>query len=116
METIPGFYDWKKHSLTQKERAAARNAKAIEALEAAAPPVVLSEKEINELIEVYNEVEITLHSLRRVIFKALSARKGYRMLYIGQGDTFDGTEAAINYFEVNDKPQTIRAASLGKEE
>jgi hypothetical protein len=79
-------------------------------------PVTLSEPitadELLEVIAEYNRTETAAHELKRVIFEALSRRKGYRKIRIG-GDTFDGTPGAYSATG-SDLPRLIVVESLGE--
>jgi hypothetical protein len=74
----------------------------------------MAEADLLACIDEYNRTETAAHELKRIIFSALAGRKGYRMLRIGQGDSFNGTEAAFAAAQ-NDQPKLITVESIGGE-
>lgn len=117
MKTIEGLYNWDRHAenATKRAQAIGRQAAAKAAERRANDlPAPGNEADLKAAIDQYNEVEAIAHTLKRAIFAALAARTGYRMLRIGTGDSFNGTEAAAARREL-EAPHLIKVESLGSE-
>jgi len=107
MKTVEGLYDWQDHKDKQKQRA-----QAAYKVVAESNLLPVSEADILDLVEVYNQNELAAHNLKRIIFDALHSRRGYRMLRIGQSFGFDGTDGA---YLAPDEPELMVVESLGVE-
>jgi hypothetical protein len=100
------------HKRTVKDQAmnAAQAAQAAQA-QAKQAPEPMTEADLLECVEIYNQVEKAAHGLKSAIFGALTLRHGYKRILIG-ADAFDGTEGAFAYTE-NEMPRLMKVESLG---
>jgi len=112
MTTLTSYQnDSRKHIKTKNQAIA--DAQAARAA-AAEVPEPITEGELLECIDQYNQVETAAHELKRVIYAWLSRRKGYRQLRVG-ADIFNGSPAAFSQWEMHDPLKLIKVENLGSE-